>query len=160
MWNHERSGLVSDSPVAIWDDAGHVVAGATVPEGDESFAVENFRYTPIEPVELPAGKRYVIAALYTPKTKAGTVLGNVNATAAGPIRWVTSRRAQTEELTLPGAEAGDRRALGSFGPNFLIAASDATKKPGTYYRSRSVGSPPKEQIAVVPGATSRPTAAQ
>jgi hypothetical protein len=151
VWNREGKPLDVDMPVAIWDDAGHVVATTTLPAGDGSIALGEFRYKSIQPVDLAAGKRYVIAALRPPKTKVGEVIGNgATMTTAGPIRWIKPRRAPTRGLALPEARAAEGTTVGSFGPNFLMAPSDATKRLGTFYQSRYLGSPPRQQVFTVP----------
>ena len=78
------------------------------------------------------------------------MIGNgASMTTAGPIRWVRPRRAQTRGLALPPAREDDA-AVGSFGPNFLMAPSDATGKLGTFYRTRHLGDPPRQHVSVTP----------
>ena len=150
VWNRQGLALGVDVPVAIWDDAGKVVVTTKVPGGDRPLALDDFRYESVEPVELAAGKRYVIAALLAPGPL-NEVMGNgTSMTTAGPIRWVRPRRQRTDGLALPEARAEEGTAVGSFGPNFLVAASRATRKPGTFYRSRHLGWPPREQLVAVP----------
>ena len=151
VWNQKGAPLDVDMPVAIWDDAGQVVAKTTVPAGEGSIALGEFRYMSIRPVELAAGKRYVIASLRPPGTKVGEVIGNgTRMTTASPIRWVKPRRARTRGLALPEARAEEQTAVGSFGPNFLMASSKAAKGLGTFYRSRHLGSPPRQEVFIVP----------
>ncbi|MFM9963497.1 MAG: DUF1566 domain-containing protein [Planctomycetaceae bacterium] len=154
VWDSDGMGLAKEIPVAIWDPAGKLIVTATVPAGTETRLVDRFRYVAIDPQPLPAGRRYVVAALYTPKTTENVISANsgISFSSAGPIRWLKARRGRTETLSLPEPSLEPYLEMpGCFGPNFLLV-NDAAASKGvrTYYRTREVQPPVKYQTIALP----------
>jgi hypothetical protein len=153
VWDTDGKGLDDDMPVKLWDEDGKVLAEATLPKGEKAELIERFRYVKIEPVDLEAGKRFIIGARYTLKIKDGTIQGGANLSLAAPVRWIRHRRAVSDEMTLPKLElaAPDRQELpGSFGPNFRIADSEAARGVRQFYRLRYLPQASRYELRIVP----------
>jgi|GEM_PF-4488556 len=151
VWDHNKDGLDGDFPVGLWDADGKLLVSAQVPAGDKARLVETFRYTSIKPIELEPGRRYVIAALYTPKTKEQEGSYGISFSTPAAVRWLKARRGKTPELAMPDTSMSDQhQAPGSFGPNLLLAPAEGLKGTRSHYRVVEVPQPPKMQTIVVP----------
>lgn len=153
IWDSDGNGLDVEVPIGLWNDAGQLLATTDLPAGTTARLVDGFRYADITPVKLPSGKRFVVAALYTPQMKDGNVSGGANISLAAPLRWIRACRTRSESLSIPTAtvptNSGDE-LLGNFGPGFLMASNDVSKGVRNYYRRRHFSQPPRQQIIVVP----------
>jgi hypothetical protein len=133
---------------------GNLIASVEVPKGAGAALVDSFRYAEIAPVKLEAGKRYVIAAQYTPAHKENIVSQGVNISMAAPLRWIATRRKLSDEFVIPGAPMKADKAEpdppGNFGPNFRIASSKAARGVRNFYRTRHSQLTGKAELIVVP----------
>jgi hypothetical protein len=155
VWDADGDGLSASTPVKIWDAKGNVIASVEVPKGAEPALADSFRYAEVAPVKLLAGKRYVIAAQFTPNHKDGMVSpGGANVSMAAPLRWIASRRQLAEEFILPAAPGkapADQPDLpGNFGANFRIASNKVARGVRSYYRTRYSELTRKTELIIVP----------
>ena len=102
-WLKDQSYPKIDDEDVLAYPKGKLLVSAHVPAGDKTRLVETFRYTTIKPIELEPGRRYVIAALYTPKTKEQEGSFGISFSTPGAVRWLKSRRSKTPELAMPDA---------------------------------------------------------
>jgi hypothetical protein len=133
VWDLDQDGLNDEHDVAVWDEAGRVVAAAKVAAGAETTLIGEFRYAKFEPIPLEAGRTYVIGAHYRTPLKDCHVDGCSAITffCDDRIQWLNRRRVIADELALP--EAADPFA-GTFGPNLLLQpADDATPRGSEHY---------------------------
>lgn len=153
VFDSGQNGLGSAIPVGLWDEAGDLLARATVPAGTVANERNGFRYAAIDAVTLRAGRRYVIAAAYRPEFGEGVVGGSTSTTlfSDGSIRWTGRRRIASESgLTFPPAPLDSTQGglnSGGFGPNFLIAEPTT---PRIYHRAYRVADPNNYVLIRVP----------
>jgi hypothetical protein len=156
IWDTDGNGLDVDTPVAIFNLKGEQLARVVLPKGDGATLVDGFRFLRIDPIELRAGERYAIIALYTPATKDGVISHNaVRFSTGAPLRWLRLVHGRTEELALPETKPAASPAdepLGSFGPNFLFSSEEKEPAVRMYYRTRLVEQAPKQQTVMLPEA--------
>jgi hypothetical protein len=66
LWDQGANGFQAGHAIGVWDESLNLVASATMPAGSSTMLIGEFRYVPIAPVSLTAGKSYAIAAFYSP----------------------------------------------------------------------------------------------
>ena len=155
VWDTNGDGLDVDTKVKIWNSDGTEVASAVIPKRDGAPLIDGFRYQKIEPVELHADRRYVIAMLYTPAHKDGTIsYGGANFSLLAPLKWIRGRHQLAKEFVLPDApkrSSPDEAELpGFFGPNLRIEESKAARVARNYYRVRRYPQTGKSEVIIVP----------
>lgn len=115
-------GFVAQHPIGIWDlsNPSQTLLATLIPSGTVAPSAQNFRYVNVDPLILPAGHNYVIAALY--KSDDDTV-GALNAPnwslTVGPGLQFAGRRAgglSSSVLVFPQSFYPGQEE--SFGPNF------------------------------------------
>ena len=62
FWDGAPNGLARHHEVGLWTAEGELLVSARIPRGVDSERREAFRYVAIDPIELEAGQKYVIAA--------------------------------------------------------------------------------------------------
>ena len=114
-------GLNFSHEIGIWE-SGELVLSATVPAGNETLLIDQFRYIETDPFQLTAGETYVIGA-----TSLGDqYVGNDGSARITTIPSITYERTLITEsgagFTLPTLE----RDFYRFGPNFLVIPEPMT----------------------------------
>lgn len=120
VWDSKRDGLREEHPVAIWDERGTLILKSSVPAGDKSFLVNDFRYTRVLPSRLKRGETYIVGAFYSKPLVDPHVDGGSNNRISQHkhIRWMGRRRLIADKLTFPADKADSN--VGAFGPNLLV----------------------------------------
>ena len=62
QWDENLDGLSIGTPVGLWSSDGTLLASVVVPSGTAAPLTGAYRYVPISPVQLIAGRQYVIAS--------------------------------------------------------------------------------------------------
>jgi hypothetical protein len=107
------------------------LGSATVPAGAAGTLVDDFWYTPVVPVTLPAGQVFTIAAFYPTQ---GDFIQTFDAlvTTDGSISYVDRATSLTLVFSDP-INFNTSNLAGDFGPNFTIArGAVGTPEPGTW----------------------------
>jgi len=124
VWDQGEDGLAEAHPVALWNQPGELLVSAMVPARAGGKLIDGFRYVPIRPVVLQAGRTYVVGAFYSaPLQDPHVGGGSNNRISTDPrIAWTRARRVVGDELMLPLAPPQRTSDAGIFGPNLLIAS--------------------------------------
>jgi hypothetical protein len=132
VWDQGGDGLGESHEVGIWTDSGTLLASGTVAAGTADSLDSGFRMASIGPVNMDAGKTYVIAAYYDSSDTDGVVTGAAAALTAPGITYL--QRAYDiapGAFTFPtGANSLNPDAI--FGPTFGFAYGAVVPEPATF----------------------------
>lgn len=130
VFDQGKDGLVSDTPIGLWDSEGNLLASTTVAKGANGGELDGlFRFNDIDPLHLTAGVDYVVGAMVTTDTYGFLNFGTGSKGAINPrVNIIEDRSAGFGHLLFPNQSVASGAV--DFGANFRLA--DAVPEPESW----------------------------
>jgi hypothetical protein len=91
QWDENSDGLGANAPVGVWSSDGTLLASVVVPIGTAAPLSNGYRFVAIAPIELVAGRQYVIASAFAGGGAPTFGAGGINPALGSPEGRVTLR---------------------------------------------------------------------
>jgi hypothetical protein len=130
VFDQGKDGLVSDTPIGLWDSEGNLLVSTIVAKGPDGGELDGlFRFNAVDPFQLTAGTDYVVGAMVTTDTYGFLNFGTGSKGTVDPrVHIVEDRSAGFGKLLFPNQSVADGAA--DFGANFRFA--DAVPEPASW----------------------------